>query len=346
MFCKPFYRLVGLMLLLSAVQVDARETLRVLAWAGYADPDLVAEFERQQNVNVEVSIVGSDDELWQKVSKNKAQNFDVFAVNTAELQRYIDKGLSQPLILGDIPNTKMQLRRFRNLAAIPGLLRGGMPYAIPYTYSEMGLIYNRKLVKQAPTSMNAMWDPAYQGKVLAFNGSTHNFSLTALALGMADPFQLGAPAFTQVVNRLRELRRNLFGLYNLPEEAVQLFRENQIALIYGNYGSQQVQLLRRAGADIGYVIPAEGALAWLDCWAMTSGAKNRALAAAWINYTLTPKVSGQLPIRQGLANTIDASSSTYAREDDRLIWLRPVEDAKKRSLFWERIHSGYRSGHF
>jgi putative spermidine/putrescine transport system substrate-binding protein len=92
--------------------------------------------------------------------------------------------------------------------------------------------------------------------------------------------------------------------------------------------------------DVGYAIPREGALAWLDCWVITPGAKSRALAQAWIDYLLEPAPSAALVDRQGLANTTARSPSQNAR--DRLVWLEPVEDVARRTELWERIVSGDR----
>ena len=75
----------------------------------------------------------------------------------------------------------------------------------------------------------------------------------------------------------------------MPEESVELFQHHAVALLFANYGRQQLKLLRDAGADVGYMIPQEGALAWLDCWAVTRGVKNRRLAESWINYMLEKK---------------------------------------------------------
>ena len=108
-----------------------------------------------------------------------------------------------------------------------------------------------------------------------------------------------------------------------------------------NYGSQQVQLLRAAGADVGYAIPKEGALAWLDTWALSSQSKNQALAHAWINYLLEPEPSQALEMRQGLANTLTEPS--YLHPKDRIVWLEPVENSERRQQLWERIYSGDRA---
>ncbi|WP_372528521.1 ABC transporter substrate-binding protein, partial [Piscinibacter sp.] len=95
-----------------------------------------------------------------------------------------------------------------------------------------------------------------------------------------------------------------------------------------------------AGADIGYVIPREGALAWLDCWTVTRGAANKALAEAWINYMLEQPVSHALTERQGLANTVEASDG--AERSNKIIWLETVEDVNRRTTLWGRIVSGDR----
>jgi putative spermidine/putrescine transport system substrate-binding protein len=341
-FCRATMRL-GLALvaaLAASTAVQAADVLRVLAWPGYADPDIVKVFEQRFKATVQVTVVSSDENLWERISANRGGDFDVFAVNTAELKRYLDAGLVAPLNLAGIPNIARQQPRFRDRSAIPNIVRGADVYAVPYTYSEMGLIYDRQQVKEPPDSISALWDPRYKGRVLAFDTGGHNFSIAALSLGMANPFQLDEAAYKQTTAHLIALRRNVLTFYSLPEESVELFRDHKVALMFANYGTQQVQQLRKAGADIGYVIPKEGALAWLDCWTVTRGARNKALAEAWVNYMLEGPVGHALTERQGLANTLEASDIDEHR--NKIIWLEPVEDAARRSAIWARIVSGDR----
>jgi putative spermidine/putrescine transport system substrate-binding protein len=317
----------------------AVETLRILTWPGYADPDLVKIFEQRYGVRVEVTLVGNDDVLRARMAAGKGAQFDVFAANTAEMVHYIDAGLVQPIDIRNIPNTRHQRPRFSHLSDIPGITRDGKVYAIPYTYSSMGLIYDRRQFKTAPTSLSILWDPHYAGKVLLFEGGSHNFALAALALGF-DPFHIPPTGVKPALKKLLALRRNALAFYSLPEEATRLFREQSAAVLFANYGSQQVKQLQDAGSDIGYVVPREGALAWLDCWAVSQGARNKTLAEAWINYTLESAVSQALTQRQGLDNTLEESAT--ARTHDRLIWLEPVENDAWRAQLWQRILSGDR----
>ena len=343
-WCRVFRMLVLALALVGASGPRpsmAVETLRVLAWPGYADPDLVKRFEERVGARVEVSFIGSDDALWDRISEPSVRPFDVFATNTAELQRYIDAGLLRALDPAAIPNLKRQLPAFQARDRIPGVVRDGRLFAIPYVYAEMGLIYDRRTVTTAPDSISVLWDPHYRGRVLAYDGGTHNFSLAAMRLGKPSPFRYEAADWDAGVEQLIALRRNVLTFYSLPEESVELFRDNRVSILFANYGMQQLQLLRAAGVDAGYVIPREGALAWLDCWAVTARASNPALAMAWISFTLEPEVSLALTSRHGLNNTLQQASDDG--NSGHLLWLEPVEDAARRAELWHRIVSGERA---
>jgi putative spermidine/putrescine transport system substrate-binding protein len=204
----------------------------------------------------------------------------------------------------------------------------------------MGLIYDRKQMPQPPDSLTALWDTRWKGKVVGYNGGAHSFSLAAQMLRLKSPFQIDDKSWGPAVEQLVALRRNAAGFYTQPEEAMALFKARKAALLFANFGHQQLQLMQKAGMDVGYVIPKEGALAWLDCWAVTRGARNPALAAAWINYMLESEPGQALVSRQGLANTTTASAGE--RAEDRLVWLEPVESEERRDLLWTRIMAGDR----
>lgn len=316
---------------------DDSRRLRVLAWPGYADPDVIQAFERREGARVELTLVGSDDVLRQRMGPAGGQpEFDVLAANTVEIARLRTLGLLAPLPLSEVPGAAAQLPRFQARDRIAGLTEGAQVYALPFTYSEMGLIFDRRQLGVAPDSIAALWDEHLQGRVLAFDGSAHAFSLAAMKLAMP-PFQIPERRFPELARQLVDLRRNVRAFYSLPEESVDLFRRHRIALLFANYGRQQLKLLRDQGLDVGYVVPREGALAWLDCWAMTRQARNPDLALRWIDHMLSLPVSRQLTQRQGLANTLEDLPD---QAPGRLVWLEPVEDEVRRARLWRRIVAG------
>jgi putative spermidine/putrescine transport system substrate-binding protein len=71
---------------------------------------VVKVFEQRTGARVEVTLVDADEMLWERISTRDAADFDVFAVNTAELQRYIDRGLVVPLALDACPTAARSSR--------------------------------------------------------------------------------------------------------------------------------------------------------------------------------------------------------------------------------------------
>jgi putative spermidine/putrescine transport system substrate-binding protein len=324
-----------------ATTAAAQPLLRVLAWPGYADPDVVKGFEKRTGAKVEVTYIDSDEALWARMQANQGADFDLFAVNTAELQRYLQKGMVAEIDPSAIPNLGRQLPRFAQANKIPGIVHGGKRYAVPYTYAEMGLIYDRSQISSPPQSVNVLWDPRYQGKVMLYNGGAHNFSIAALSLGSKTPFAIQPAQWAPVVDRLIALRRNSMAFYTQLEDSIAQFQSRKAALMFANYGSQQFHLLQAAGANVGYIVPQEGALAWLDCWVITRGARDTALAHAWINYMLEDPPGQVLVSRQGLSNT--TSASPYLGPEDKLLWLQLPPHVDRRNLLWDRIYSGDRA---
>ncbi len=123
---------------------------------GYADADLVKVFEQRTGSKVLVTYIDLDEALWQRVNQNGGKDFAVFAVNTAELQRYIPAQLVQPIQPPNIPNISAQLPRFQNVKTIAGLVHQGQVFAVPCTYAEMGLIFDRHQVTSTPDSIAAL----------------------------------------------------------------------------------------------------------------------------------------------------------------------------------------------
>ena len=315
--------------------VAMAENLRVLAWDGYADEDWVKQFTASTGIGVDVVFIGSDDEIWAKIKGSEGKDFDVFAVNTAQLQRYIQADLVAPIDPSHMPNQQQVLPRFRDLEKVGGVTKDGKAYGIPFAFDSIGLIYDTDKVSPAPTSMSVLWDPKYQGKVLAYDNGEHNFSFTALTLGYADPFHLDADQLAAVKARLIELKHNVLSFYTTADEAQQIYQNNDVALIWANYGQQQLKALQEVGAHVAYINPSEGALAWLDNWVISKGAHDTAAAEKWINFMVGKDVSSALSERTGFGNTVTETGS--AGGNDKLVWLDNVEDPQKRSDLWNEV---------
>jgi putative spermidine/putrescine transport system substrate-binding protein len=316
-----------------AAAADSQE-LRLLVWEGYADDDWVKEFEDQTKAKVSVVYLTSDDEMWTKLKGSNGQDYDVFSVNTGDLKKFIDAGLTTPFDLDKLPNRNAQLDSFKDLDSVPTVKRDGKVYGIPLAWGSIGLIYDTEKVNPAPTSWNVLWDPQYKGRVLIFDSSGQDISLGALALGFKDPFHLTKDQMAQVKQKMIALKPQLKTYYQSFDEGTQLWENGDPVLMY-SMGELQQSKLKDDKFKTAYIIPNEGALGWIDTWAMTSGVRNKDLAEAWVNFFLSKKISEAMTTKHGYGNTV--SNSAGLDYSDKLKWIVPYEDFAWRTDVWNEI---------
>jgi len=95
--------------------------------------------------------------------------------------------------------------------------------------------------------------------------------------------------------------------------------------------------LKTDGKPVTYMAPQEGAICWVDGWALTSAAKNLEQAYAFINYLQAPAANAKAadaadynPVVAGadqlLSDKAKANfAAAYPADALQKLWLRPVE---------------------
>jgi putative spermidine/putrescine transport system substrate-binding protein len=313
------------------------ETLRILTWEGYADADYIKEFEAETGATVQATFVGDDAEIWAKVRGSNGEDADIITTNVGQLQRYVDSGLLAPIDMDKLPNQAQALERFRDLSKIPGVVHDNKPYMIPFYYGAYLLAYNPDMVDEAPTSWNVLWDPKYKGMVLTHDSYEYNFTIAAIMDGVKDPYHLSEEQLQKYKEKEIELKRQLLAYYSFSDEAVQMYKNNDIAVMVAGYGKQMVKAIRDSGAKVEAVFPKEGAPVWLDAMAITKGAtpERAELAHKWINFILSKKIAQAMVDRNNQGSTIIDTDVLSA--NDKVFWVKSVEDPTRRSDLWNEI---------
>lgn len=311
------------------------EELNVLTWEGYADEQWVKEFEKATGATVKVSYTGSVDEIFAKMEGSKGADFDVIAIETSSYKRLYEQKLIQPLDLSKLPHYQNLSPVFQKIDAITF---DGKPYAVPYAWGSLPLIYDKKVFPTPPESWNVLWDPQYAGHVLVMDDANNEISTTALILGYKDPFNLTDEQFDAVKKKLIEQKATVLSYYAGFDDGISIFAQNDGALMF-SMGEPQVGMLQKKGVDAGMTIPKEGAIGWIDCWTISNGAKNVDLAHKWIDFMLDKRIGTYISTKTGYGNTTDpvaneAIGLTYA---DKLVFFQPPEDPKRRVALWNEV---------
>ena len=123
----------------------------------------------------------------------------------------------------------------------------------------VGLIYNTKLVKEAPTSWSVMWDEQYKGKILMFDNPRDAFGIAQKLLGQS--FNTTDEAeWKAAAEKLKEQKPVLQG-YVMDD----IFRkmENGEAAIAPYYAGDFITMYDN-NPDLAFVYPQEGVNVFVD----------------------------------------------------------------------------------
>jgi len=309
--------------------------LRLLTWEGYADDQWVNEFQAKHNATVKVTYTGSVDEIFAKLLASNGEDFDVIAVETSSYKRLVEQKLLKPLQLDRLPNRANLGPTFQ---AVKAIVFDGKTYAAPFAWGSIPLIYDKKEFPTPPDSWSVLWDDKYQGRAIAMDDATNAIVTTALFLGIKDPFNMSDADFAAVKAKLIEQKKYVLTYYAGFDDGVSIFAQGNVVLMM-SMGEPQVPMLQKKGVDAALVIPKEGAIGWIDCWTISAGARDDALAHAWIDFMLDKRVGTYISEKTGYGNTTNLEANakiglTYA---DRLVFLEAPEDQAKRIKLWNEI---------
>lgn len=309
--------------------------LRVLSFEGYADPQWVAAFERATRSTVSLSYVYSVDEILAKMKASGGRDYDVIIIESSSFRRLIEQRMIQPLDETLLPALAALLPVFKDL---PGVMAESARYGVPYAWGSIPLIYSKAAFQRPPTSWAVLSDPRYRDRVICLDDANNNIVTAAIALGFPDPFRLSALQFDEVEAKLLAIKRNVVTYYAGFDEGASIFAQGGVDLMLA-MAEPQVEMIRERGVEVGLTIPDEGAIGWIDCWAVSAGARDRRLAHAWIDMMTNADRGTYLSRRYRYGNVNDADANSAAGLDyaDRLVFLDAPEDFTKRAILWNKV---------
>lgn len=320
-------------------------TVRLLTWEGYDDPGLVAAFEAATGATVEPTYVGSVDELYTK-TKTAGANFDLVFPDSSAMARYIDEGLIQPIDESLVPNLADRLAFWANQEYN---VRDGRLYGVPFASGSTPLLYDTTVFPTAPSSWSVLWDEAYKGRIAGLDDSNPMIVITALYLGLDDPFDLSEEEFAMVDDALRKQIALARQYYAGFDEGVTLFSSGE-AVVGVSMEPGMYKDINEAGGSFAETIPKEGAIEWVDNGAIPVGAARPDLAHRYLDLALTTEAQTTFVRDYSFFPIVDVTDALTAEERaaigdidavaERLILLESPEDPERRNRVWLEARAG------
>ena len=276
--------------------------LNWFTWEDYAPQDLVDKFTADTGIQLNVTTFSSNEDQLNKLKAAGGVGWDVASPSVAWVPAHVDSGNLGAIDPSKIPNLTNVYPSFMEESAGLGAQIDGKWYALPYDWGTEALAFNTELadLKYGTASFGDLWDEKYKGAMLCRQRSimlgtglwmerigelpagTMRKAYDdpdALALGYGKAAEYTIAHKDQIVNWWKGTADTQSG-----------FLQDGAAI--GQTWDGPIFQMKNDGYPMQYLAPVEGALAWIDTIAITSGAANVEQAYAFINWSFLPENGG------------------------------------------------------
>jgi putative spermidine/putrescine transport system substrate-binding protein len=278
----------------------------IVAWPGYIERgdtdaayDWVKGFEAKTACKVNVKTAGTSDEM---VSLMTQGGYDLVTASGDASLRLIRGNTVQAIDVARVPSYSSVDERLR---AAPWHFVDGKHYGVPYQWGPNVLMYNTKAFKEAPTSWAVVFEPmkysdgkSNKGRVQAYDGAIYIADAALYLktkqpdLGITDPYALNEAQYTAALEVLRKQHPLVQHYWHDANVQVQDFT-NEGIVASGSWPFQANTLVANK-QPIASTVPAEGATGWADTTMMAANAAHPNCAYEWMEWSISPKVQGDV----------------------------------------------------
>lgn len=299
-------------------------SLDIVAWPGYLERgasdkafDWVTPFERETGCKVTVKTAATSDEM---VTLMNQGTYDLVTASGDASLRLIAGKRVQEINIALVQSWKTIDAHFQNA---PWHTVDGKHYGVPYQWGPNVLGYNSKVFKTPPDSWSVVFEPVNlpdgkpnKGRVQAFDGPIYiaDAALYLMSkrpeLGIKDPYELNEKQYAAVLDLLRQQRQLVARYWHDVNVQVQDFTSEGLAA--SGTWPFQVNTLKSNKQPVASVIPKEGVTGWADTTMMHANAKHPNCAYKWLEWSLNPKVQGDLAAWFGSVPVVAAACTGNA----------------------------------
>jgi putative spermidine/putrescine transport system substrate-binding protein len=234
-------------------------------------------------------VVNDEAQVTQRKTKTIAEKrlpkgtSDIQALTATDVAELSEVDILEKLDLSKLKNAKNIIKTFSIADS---------PYFSPHIYSGKVVLYNPKLIKDAPKGIDSLWDPKNQGKVGVVD-IQHVYTTMAAALvagGKTGDFDKAKKALLD----LKKLRPRI---YPSNEALAQALQTEEVGLCI-MWKARAVQW-QNAGANILTVAPKEGLITFVSGFTVPRNAPNREGAYAFLDAALEPTAQEGFAVDMG-----------------------------------------------
>ena len=270
-------------------------------WSDYIEQGVLDDFTKETGIKVRYDTFDSNDTLEAKLLAGQS-GYDVVVPTAYFLARQIKAGIFQKLDKSKLPNAAYL---WPEIAKQLAFYDPGNQYAVDYMWGTTGIGYNVKDAEQilGPDAKIDSWDYAFDpDKIKKFKDcgihlldSSDDVMSAGLHYLHLDPNTSDPGDLQEVTDLLMRIRPYVRKFHS--SEYLNALATGEICFAVGWSGDVKQAQKRaeeaKAGVEIRYAIPKEGAQLWFDNLAIPNDAPDVDAAHALINYLLKPEAAAK-----------------------------------------------------
>lgn len=258
--------------------------LTMLAWYGHAEPDMVAEFEAENNVKFKPKYYTGGDNMLGLISQSPTGTFDIILSDAEYVQQLNAAGYIEELDPADYPFDDF----FPEFQKFPGHWVDDKLYSVITRFGFLGVAYNTDALTEAEASnYDVFWNEKLTGKLGHFDWHLPNLGQMSLTVGNPSPYDIDTAAWDAVKEKTMSLRPQVGGFFDYGGTFSSL--ENGQMLAFAGIGDWITGVLERNGAKVRSTIPEQGGLQFTESFSIGKGSQKADLAKKWIQYITSAK---------------------------------------------------------
>lgn len=276
---------VAVVLLLSGISSaskNGKQTLHVYNAGEYINPELLRQFEKENNCIVMYETFESNEMMYTKLSGG--ESYDLIIPSDYMTERLIEEDMLMPLEWSQIPNRKKLLPEVLNKSYDPG-----NRYSAPYFFGSVGILYDKRVVSEEDLKdgWNVLMNPKYRNNLYMYDSERDSFMIALKALGYSMNTR-NRKEIQAAYEWLMKQRDTMQPVYAGDDVIDNMISGNKaMAIVY----SGDAAYIMSENPNMGYITPSQGTNIWYDAMVVTKDCQVPELAHKFINFMLREDVA-------------------------------------------------------
>ncbi len=325
---------------------DSPNTLTILNYGKYIEPEVLDMFEEETGIKIEYEEYITPENMYTKY-KAGAIDYDLVCTSDYMVEKLINEGEVLELNFNNIPlAVNLDNTYFDFCKSFDPQNR----YTLPYFFGTVGILYNKEMVDESKVdSWDILWDKSYSGKIIMADSVRDSF--------MVAEKRLGYSLNTADDDRLREAQnllieqKPLVYSYLVDEAQDEMIAENAaMAVVY----SGEAGLALEYNDKLAFSVPKEGSNMWIDAWFMPKSAKHTENAEKFLNFLCREDIARlnfdyvyyatpNMQVKESLDTELQENTTIFPPTEilDNCEVLKPLDDetTMRYNLYWKEIKS-------